>query len=442
MSPPAAAAAPVLLDRAPSASDAAASPALRAAPDLVVPEIGAAPAFIERGTADYRRAGLALFLAGFASFSLIYCVQPLLPDFARSFALSPAQSSLALSLTTGLLAVSIVLAGAFSQVLGRRGLIFGSMALAAVFNLAAAFSPSWHTLLLARALEGFVLGGVPAVAMAYLAEEIHPRHLGKAMGLYIGGTAFGAMMGRVGMGLTTEFASWRVALGVLGALCVASAIGFLLLLPRSRNFEPQRGLGLGFHLAAWGGHLRNRALLRVYAIGFVLTSIFVTLFNYATFRLSGAPYGLSPSAVSMLFLAFGFGIVSSSLAGSLADRFGRRPLLVAGFLIMLAGVLLTLSASLVAIAGGVALVATGFFIGHSVASSSVGPLAGLSKGHAASLYLLFYYIGSSVTGSMGGWFWEHGGWTSIVALTGGLAGLGALLSLAGRAGETRLAAAR
>lgn len=441
MSSPAAAASPVFLDRAASAH------ALRAAPDMVVPDgigldVAPAPTWIERGTADYRRAGLALFLAGFASFALIYCVQPLLPDFARSFALSPAQSSLALSLTTGLLAVSIVLAGAFSQVLGRRGLIFGSMALAAVFNLAAAFAPSWPTLLLARALEGFVLGGVPAVAMAYLAEEIAPRHLGKAMGLYIGGTAFGAMMGRVGMGLTTEFASWRVALGVLGALCIASAIGFVLLLPPSRNFQPQRGLGLGFHLAAWGGHLRNCALIRVYAIGFVLTSIFVTLFNYATFRLSGAPYGLSPSAVSMLFLAFGFGIVSSSLAGSLADRFGRRPLLVAGFLIMLAGVLLTLSGSLVAIAGGVALVATGFFIGHSVASSSVGPLAGMSKGHAASLYLLFYYIGSSLTGSMGGWFWEHGGWTSIVALTGGLALVGALLSLAGRRGEARPATTR
>ncbi|MBB3771578.1 YNFM family putative membrane transporter [Angulomicrobium tetraedrale] len=390
---------------------------------------GASAGWIRSGTVAYRRAGLALFLAGFASFSLIYCVQPLLPAFAHSFALSPAESSLALSLTTGLLALSIVLAGAFSQMLGRRGLMFGSMLLAALLNLAAALAPSWHGLLAARALEGFVLGGVPAVAMAYLAEEIEPSHLGKAMGLYIGGTAFGAMIGRVGMGLMTEFASWRAALGVLGVLCILSAVGFLLLLPRSRHFVPQRDLSLSFHLSAWAGHLRNRALLRLYGIGFLLTSIFVTLFNYSTFRLSGAPYHLSQTQVSMLFLAFGFGIVSSSLAGSLADRFGRRPLVVAGFLIMLAGVLLTMASPLVAIAGGVALVATGFFIGHSVTSSSVGRLAGLSKGHAASLYLLFYYIGSSVTGSIGGWFWEHGGWVSIAALTGALALAGAGLAL-------------
>lgn len=362
-------------------------------------------------------------------------MQPLLPAFADSFAVSPSVSSLALSLTTGLLAFSIVLAGAFSQALGRRGLMFVSMALAAVLNILAALAPGWHGLLAARALEGVVLGGVPAVAMAWLAEEIDPAHLGKAMGLYVGGTAFGAMMGRVGMGLMTSVASWHFAMIALGLLCLAAAIRFLILLPPSRNFTRKPGLNLRFHLAAWGQHLHNPALLRLYAVGFVLTSIFVALFNYATFRLSAPPYGLSQTGASMIFLAFAFGIVSSSVAGGLADRFGRRPLLIAGFAVMLAGVALTLHTSLIAIAAGVALVATGFFIGHSVASGSVGPLAGRAKGHAASLYLLFYYLGSSVTGSVGGWFWQHGGWDGVAALTGGFALAGVLLALSLPAGR-------
>jgi len=41
-------------------------------------------------------------------------------------------------------------------------------------------------MLVLRALEGIALGGVPAVAMAYLAEEMHPHALASAMGLYIG----------------------------------------------------------------------------------------------------------------------------------------------------------------------------------------------------------------------------------------------------------------
>ena len=132
-------------------------------------------------------------------------MQPLLPEFATDFGLKPASAPLALSLTTGMLALAILASGAFSQLLSGRKLMFTSMRLAAVCNLAAALSPSWHWLLLARALEGLVLGGVPAIAMAYLAEEIEPSQLGRAMGLYVGGTAFGAMIGRVGMSVVTEF---------------------------------------------------------------------------------------------------------------------------------------------------------------------------------------------------------------------------------------------
>ena len=145
--------------------------------------------WISRGTSAYLKAGLALFLLGFASFSMIYCVQPLLPEFTHTFHISPGTSALALSLTTGLLAVSILLSSAFSQALGRKGLMFVSMGLAALLNILCGLAPNWHILLIARAVQGFVIGGVPAVAMAWIAEEIHPAHLGKTMGLYIAGTA-------------------------------------------------------------------------------------------------------------------------------------------------------------------------------------------------------------------------------------------------------------
>jgi MFS transporter, YNFM family, putative membrane transport protein len=388
----------------------------------------AAPVWIKAGTAEQRRAGWAFFLAGFATFSLIYCVQPLLPLLAASYGVRPAESSLALSLTTSLVAVSILLAGAFSQALGRRWLMFWCMALAAILDLATAFDPSWQGLLAARAAEGLLLGGVPAVAMAYLAEEIEPALLGKTMGLYIAGNAFGGMTGRVGMALMADATSWQAALGVLGALCLLASVGFLLLVPAPRNFVARPGLDLSFHLAAWGGHLRNRRLLLLFASAFALTSVFVTLFNYATFRLSQAPYNLSQTAISMIFLVYGFGMVSSGAADGLARRFGRRALMAAGFLAMLAGVVLTLAHSLFAIMAGIALVTAGFFAGHTVASGSVGPLAGATKGHASSLYLLFFYLGSSITGSAGGWFWQHGGWPMVAALMAVFASAGVVLA--------------
>lgn len=373
----------------------------------------ATPVWISRGTAEYRRVSVALFLAGFATFSLLYCVQPLLPELARTFAVSPAQSALALSVSTACLAVSIVLAGALSEGLGRRKLMFISMALAALCNLVASFLPQWHALLAARALEGLLLGGVPAVAMAYLSEEIDPSGLGFAMGLYVGGTALGGMLGRVGMSAMTEFWGWRNALAVLSVLDLLAALGFVWLLPNSRNFVKKTGLGARYHLQAWSRHFQHPGLSLLFLIAFGLMGVFVSIYNYAGFLLSAAPYNMSQLQISHIFYAYLLGTAASPVAGGLADKLGRGPVLIAGSLLMAAGVLLTLFQSLAIIVTGIVLLTAGFFVAHSVASGWVGRLATQSKGHASSLYLWGYYMGSSVLGAGAGWFWSRWGWSGV-----------------------------
>lgn len=269
------------------------------------------------------RITLALFMAGFATFSLIYSVQPLLGEFAREFHLDAAASSLALSATTGALAISILAMGAFSQTLGRRGLMFGSICAAALLNLGCAVAPTWPVLLAARGLEGVVLGGVPAIAMAYLAEEAPPSRLGFAMGLYVSGTAFGGMTGRVAMGVMTQLWSWRIALGVVSAVDLAAALAFVLLLPRSRHFVRRAGLSLATHLLAWRQHLSQPRMAGLFAVAFLAMGAFVSVYNYVGFRLAAAPYGLGQAQIGLIFLIYLVGMAASSWAGALADRFGR-----------------------------------------------------------------------------------------------------------------------
>ena len=391
---------------------------------------------VTRGSDAYRRIAFALFLAGFATFSLLYCVQPLLPVFTQEFGVSPAQSSLSLSLSTGFLALAILCASALSEALGRRGLMFASMCGASVLTVVVAFAPNWHSLLVARAVEGLVLGGVPAVAMAYLAEEIHPDGLGFAMGLYVGGTAFGGMAGRVGIGVLAEMTSWRIAMATLGAIGLLAAVGFVLLLPASRHFVRRTGFAPRRHIGHWLSHLRNRGMASLFMIGFLVMGAFVTVYNYAGFRLMAPPYSLSQTQVSVLFTVYIFGIVASSMAGAMADRLGRKPVLVTGIVVAGLGVLATLLHALAGMALGVVLLTVGFFIAHSVASGWVGRMASQAKGHAASLYLLAYYAGSSVMGSMGGWAWAHGGWPAVAGFTGAL--LAAALVLAWNVERTAL----
>ncbi len=375
------------------------------------------------------RIRVALFLAGFATFSLIYCTQPLLPELAVHFRVSPAASSLALSLTTGALALAILCAGAISESFGRRGLMFVSMCGAAVLNIVAAVTPSWNLLLVVRTLEGLVLGGVPAVAMAYLAEEMPKARLGAAMGLYVGGTALGGMSGRVLIGILTEVTTWQTALAAMGLLDLVIAVVFVMLLPPSRNFVRRPGFDLRFHLGAWGGHLRHPAQPFLFLIGFLAMGAFVTVYNYAGFRLIAPPYELNQTQIGLIFLAYLFGMVASPMAGSCADRFGRVPVTVVGALVMLAGLALSLVTPLVGVITGIVILTIGFFAVHAVASGWVGRLADRNKSHAASLYLLAYYTGSSVMGSVGGWFWHEGGWPWIAAYSGTMAALILLIAL-------------
>jgi YNFM family putative membrane transporter len=369
------------------------------------------------GTAAYRRIGVALFLAGFSTFALLYCAQPLLPVFADYFQVSAAESSLALSLSTLSLAGAILCAAVLSEGFGRREVIFVSMLSSAVLTVAGAFMPGWISLLATRALAGFLMGGMPAVAMTYLAEEIDPRGLGLATGLLVSGNAFGGMVGRVLTGVLAESFSWRAALATLGLLGLAAAFGFVALLPPSRRFTPRPGFDPAYHLQAWLGHLRDPALRPLLAISFLGMGSFVCLYNYAGFRLVAPPFDLNQRQIGLVFTVYVFGITASSVAGALADRLGRRHVLGGGLLTMLAGVGLTLTASLWAMVGGIVLITAGFFAAHSVASSWIGRLAATAKGHASSLYLLNYYLGASVVGSAGGWFWGGQGWSGVAAFT-------------------------
>jgi len=387
-------------------------------------EMRAAP-----GTRAYRRISVALFLAGSATFALLYCVQPLLPVLAHDFGVGAAASSLSLSFATALLALAIVGAAMVSENLGRRGLMFGSLVLAALLNIAVTAAHSWPTLLVLRALEGFALGGVPAVAMAYLAEETDPRGLGFSMGLYIAGTAFGGMAGRVVAGLLTQLFSWRVALLLLGAGGLAAAGGFIALAPPSRHFVRTRHFDTRFHLSAWAGHVRRPALRWLFAVGFLVMGAFVAVYNYVGFRLMAPPYSFNQRELGLIFIIYLFGMGAASIAGALADRIGPRLVLTAGIAITAFGVLVTLLQPLPLLLLGIVVVTVGFFTAHSVASGWVGSLAAGTKGHAASLYLLFYYLGSSIDGSAGGWFWAAGGWPLVAAFTLALLALGLVATL-------------
>ncbi len=355
-------------------------------------------------------------------------MQPLLPAFSSAFGVSPATSSLALSVSTFALAFAMLVAGSLAERWGRKPPMAAALVASSLITLACAGAQSFGELVALRLLEGIALSGLPAVAMAYLGEEVDPSALGLAMGLYVGGTGLGGMFGRLIVGGIADAAGWRAALLAIGASGLVCALLFHLLLPASRNFAP-RNLSVRSHAGAFAAHVRDAGLPLLYVVGFVLMGAFVTMYNYLGFRLEAPPYGLNQTQIGAIFTAYLAGVVAAAVMGRLADRFGRRRILWVSVVLMIAGALLTLERPLGAIVLGIVVLTVGFFGAHSTASSWVGRRALTAKAHATSLYLFAYYLGSSIVGSLAGAVYTAAGWNGVVACVVALAVIALLLAL-------------
>lgn len=369
------------------------------------------------GDAEYRRVLVALFAAGVATFSALYSTQAILPELSRQFEVSPASATLSVSLTTVGLAVALLVVGPISDVIGRTRLIHLSLGASAVVATACALAPNWSAFLALRLLEGITLAGLPAVATAYLREELHPSTHARAAGLYIGGTALGGMAGRLVTGVVADEWGWRWGLAAIAALGLVCAVTVRWLLPRSRRFTPA-ATGVRSLLGMERRALADRGLVLLYLIGGCSVGALIAVFNTLGFLLEGAPFDLSLAAASLVYLVYPVGTLSSMLFGRLADAFGRRAVLPVGGLLAVGGVLLTLMPSLPVLVAGVALLTAGFFAVHGVASGWVPARAharGVSSGQAASLYLFTFYLGSSVFGSLAGLAWHAAEWPGVVA---------------------------
>jgi len=369
---------------------------------------------IERGTLDYRRANLALFIAGFVSFSTLYTFQPLFPLLVSEFAISPAIASLTLSVATFALAWMLPISGSFSDVYGRKTLMGIALLMTSLLSLACFADTTFTTLLIIRFAQGVVLAGVPAVAMAYLNDEMSPRAIGAAMGLYIAGNACGGMVGRILTSFLVDMFSWRQTVAIIGLIAMLLSFVFWLL-PPSRNFHSQ-SFSLKNTSNTLLNHLREPGLFCLFTIAFLLMGSFVTVYNYATFYLLSTPYNLSQTQVALIFFAYAFGACGSGVMGELTSRFERPRILLTALGIMAAGILFTLLNSLSAIIVGIVVFTIGFFGAHAVASAWVGVRATTARAQASSLYLLAYYLGSSISGTGGGLFWSAMGWYGVVGL--------------------------
>lgn len=355
-----------------------------------------------------------VFLSGFSCFAQLYYFQPLLPDLALDFSLTASHSSLAVSFSTLGMVFGLFTMMFIADRITRKKLIATGLLASSIFSVAASFSPTFLPLILLSAAKGFLLSGATSVSMAYISEEVSPANKGKIMGLYIAGNALGGMGGRVIASWIGEAFSWRVASGSIGIICAFFAILFLLFSPASVNFFPRKEsfkslITDNIHL------ILSKALIPFYLTGGLILGVFVSLYNYMGFYLVKPPFNFSPYYIHYIYLMYIFGVFGSLATAWLTRRYNHFAVLKTMLVVAAAGILLLYFTDFRIVTVGLAAFTFNFFVVHVLCNRIVSEYNVAKRSVTISIYLLVYYLGSSILGYATGIILDTWGWQAFLA---------------------------
>ena len=359
--------------------------------------------------------GLMLGAAGM--FAAMYSSQAILPELASDFGVTPSQAGLTISVVVLAVALAGWIWGPLSDRVGRRRSLLLASGLLVVPSLGAAVAPTFTTLLVLRALQGACMPGLLTVGIPYVAEVYAPGLGGRAMGYYTIALVGGGVLGRVGVGLVTSLAGWRIAFALVALLPLAGVILMRRYLPEAPVPERSGGRRVTTQLA-------NPAVLTPAITACAFFFAFVGVFSYASFRLQEPPFGFGPAATSLVFSLWALGAIGPS-AGRLADRFGWRRVALAGIGLAASGMALTLPSAPVTLLLGLAVLTLGMFTGVTAAQLGLAEAGPSDRGVASAIYFSFYYGAGALAGFVPGLGWEAWGWPGVIAITAPALAVGA-----------------
>ena len=283
------------------------------------------------------RRGLLVIL-GFLSFSAVYnglVMSPVLEQMAREFGITTGTAGLVVA-AYGAPGIAVaLLAGPYSDRIGRKPFLVIGPLVMGVATLAAAIAPSFGLIVAARIASGVGAAVIFPNSNATIADVFPFRERGQAIGAVIGMNTMASVIGVPIAGIVAEATTWRVSVGIVGVLAVLAALVLFVRLPNAPGTNRES---------------RVRALYALIitdpsAVAAIVSSFLGGLFwfTWATYIVVffQRTYGLTQGLASTYALTQGLGVlIGSQVGGRLGDRRGHRRIvagsvLISGFVLLL-----------------------------------------------------------------------------------------------------------
>ncbi len=273
-------------------------------------------------------------------------ISPVLPLFANAFGIGAAAVGFAVGAFGLARLVTNLPAGILGQRTGRKPLLVAGPVIMGLATAACALSPNYPVFLLFRFLGGVGSSIYMTSTMVYLTEVSTPQNRGRLMSLQQGSLLVGTTLGPVVGGVLANSFGMEAPFYVVGAVGCVSGLWCLLQVrePAARP-RPARDAAAAPSPKGEGSLLRLFLSPSFAAVGLFSMTVFLTRSGS---RQSVAPLRgaevlhLDPGQLGFIFGAGAVAtLVATLTSGSLADRFGRKAVIVPGAMVAAAGLLLT-----------------------------------------------------------------------------------------------------
>lgn len=264
-------------------------------------------------------------------------VTPVLPAYARSFDVGVAAASVVVSAFAFFRLLFAPASGALVSRLGERPVYLGGLLVVAASSLATAFAQSYGQLLVLRGLGGIGSTMFTVSAMALLVRLAPPTMRGRVSSAYASSFLLGGMLGPVlggalaGFGLRVPFVVYAAAL-VVAALVVAVRLSDASLRPAPSEDGTPAPPPMRVR-EALGDPAYRAALASAFANGWCNFGVRVAVLP----QFAVAVHDSTWVAGVALALAAAGTAAALQVAGRLADRVGRRPLVLVGLVVTALG---------------------------------------------------------------------------------------------------------
>jgi putative MFS transporter len=406
--------------------------------------------------------GVATFFDSYGNLSMSVVLAVILTSFHMSLVNAGLLASIAY---IGQFAGALIF-GYLSEKIGRKQAFLASMFFFGIFSLAAAFAASYQSLLWFRLLEGIGLGGEVPIAGTLVNEFMTGKRRGKYVTIYetffTWGLFLTPLLGYAAVQLLGPDIGWRVLLGIGFIPAVYALIGIKIipesprwLIAKGRIKEADEIVSKLEKDATLRGNTLAEPVLKAHVAPLPtrILELFSKQYRRRTalcwiqwFMCYFVMYGYSswlpslyvkvghlPITMALLLTAVTglINLAESYLMAYMLDRVGRKPLFIAGFiLVLLGGCVGFIELNLLHLSGWVALFTAAILMLLGAGASSVGVytytpelyptrMRGWATSAASSVCRIASFIAPIVTGWLLGWKIGMG----VVFLMFGLAGL-------------------